>query len=315
MAEGIEGPIVFEFRVPNELEGQRLDRFLEWRIPRLSRERAQAIIRACARNADGSTRHPWERVRAGEKVVLVRERFLEPEAPRHFELLYQDEVLVVVEKPPGLPVHPSPTYRRNTLSYLLDERFGPGAFRITHRLDKETSGLVVCARPGPAEVAMKRQFQERKVQKEYLAIVRGLVQADRFTIDLPLGRSRGPLHMCMEVNPQGDEAVTEVEVIERKGNRSLLRLRPRTGRQHQLRVHLSAIGHPILGDKLYGPGGAELFLAWLSQGMTPEIQAALGHARQALHAASIAFEHPLSGEKMRFHSRLPPDLVKLWEEG
>jgi 23S rRNA pseudouridine1911/1915/1917 synthase len=306
--------VVLVFRVPNELDGQRLDRFLEWRIPRLTRERAAEIVEACARDADDGPRKPWERVHAGETVRLVRERFREPEAPRVFGVLYADPELVVVDKPPGLPVHPSATYHRNTLTNLLRERFGEGGPHIAHRLDKETSGIVVCAPPGPFEVRLKKQFEARTVVKTYLAVVRGVVGPDVLVIDRPMRRATSGLHMCMEVHPEGADALTELEVVSRRADRTLVLLRPRTGRQHQLRVHLAAIGHPILGDKLYGPGAQDIFFEVIEQGMTTSARARLGHVRHALHAHRIELDHPRTGKRCVFESPLPEDLVALLDE-
>jgi 23S rRNA pseudouridine1911/1915/1917 synthase len=309
-----EDTVVLTFRVPGELEGQRLDRFLEWRIPRLSRERAREIIEACARREDGSARASWERVHADEIVRLVRERFREPDAPRVFGVIHEDPVLVIVDKPPGLPVHPSATYHRNTLTNLLAERYGDGAPHIAHRLDKETSGIVACAPAGPHEVRLKKQFEARTVGKVYLAIVRGVLAGDTRRIELPMRRATSGLHMCMEVHPSGAEAITELEVLDRRVDRTLVRLTPRTGRQHQLRVHMAAIGHPILGDKLYGPGAQEIFFTVIEQGMTPALRAALGHERHALHAHRLTIDHPSTGERVTFESPLPADLVALLGE-
>lgn len=304
--------IELKFLVPRDLEGQRLDRFLEWRIPRLSRERAREIIEACARREDGSPRAPSERVHVDEIVRLVRERFREPDAPRTFGILHEDPALVVVDKPAGLPVHPSATYHRNTLKTLLIERWGEGAPHIAHRLDKETSGVVACAPKGPFEVALKKQFAARTVHKVYLAIVRGVIDGPR-TIELPMRRATSGLHMCMEVHPDGVEARTECEVLERRGDRTLVRLTPHTGRQHQLRVHMAAIGHPILGDKLYGPGAQDFFLDLMRLGMSEDYLARLGHVRHALHAHRLELDHPQTGERVSFVSPLPPDLVELFE--
>lgn len=307
------GTVVLTFRVPGELEGQRLDRFLEWRIPRLSRERAREIVEACARRDDGVTpRAAWERVRAGEIVRLVRERFREPDAPREIGIVHQDEVLTVIDKPAGLPVHPSATYHKNTLTNVLRERFGENAPHIAHRLDKETSGLVACAIPGPHEVRIKKQFEARTVGKVYLAIVRGVLPEDTRSISMPMRRATSGLHMCMEIHPEGAEAITELEVIERRADRTLVRLTPRTGRQHQLRVHMAAIGHPILGDKLYGPGAQEIFISVIEQGMTDAFLAQLGHHRHALHAHRLTIDHPVTNERVTFESPLPPDLVTLF---
>lgn len=303
------------FRVPNELDGQRIDRFLEWRIPRLDRERAREVADACARHEDGRPRRADERLHAGETLLLVRERFREPEAPRTFGVLFEDEAMVVVDKPAGLPVHPSATYHHNTLTALLKERFGEGYPQIAHRLDKETSGIVVCGRRGPDEVLLKKQFETRRVEKVYLAVVRGVVEDDARTIELAMRRATTGLHMCMETHPDGMPASTELRVLERRRDRTLVWLAPKTGRQHQLRVHMAAIGHPILGDKLYGPGAQAIFLDVIENGMNASALATLGHTRHALHAHQIAFDHPRSRERVSFTSPLPPDLVALLDAG
>ena len=306
--------VVLTFPVPHELDGQRLDRFVHWRIPRLTRQRAAEIVAACAHLSDGTRRHPAERVRAGETVLLVRQRFYEPDAPTDFGVLYRDEAITVVDKPAGLPVHPSATYRRNTLTYALRARFGETAPQIAHRLDKETSGIVVCAQPGPDEVAVKRQFEARKVDKSYLAIVRGVIAADTLVIDAPMQRAGTGMHVRMATHPEGLPARTELRVVERRADRTLVELFPETGRQHQLRVHLASIGHPIVGDKLYGPEGDAVFLELIEDGMSDQLFERLGHDRHALHAASVRFTHPRTGEPLRVSSPLPPDLVALWED-
>lgn len=308
--------IVLAFGVPNELDGQRLDRFVHWRIPRLTRARAGEIVRACAFHADGGRRAPEERVRAGETVLLVRERFVEPAVEADFVVLYRDDALTVVDKPPGLPVHPSASYHRNTLTHRLWARFGHDGPHICHRLDRETSGVVVCAIPGPDEVLVKRQFELRQVEKEYLAIVRGRIADDRGTIDRPLRHAKSGLHTRMELARQAEdgalEAITDYEVIERRGDRTLVHLRPRTGRQHQLRVHLAGIGHPIVGDKLYGEGSEGLYMRIVEHGIDDAIRAQLGHDRHALHAFRCTLTHPRSGDRVRFEAPLAVDLAELW---
>lgn len=306
--------VVLAFRVPNELDGQRLDRFVQWRIPRLTRSRAGEIVQACAYLATGQRRLPSDRVHVGETVLLVRERFVEPSTPREFGIVHRDDALTVVDKPAGLPVHPSATYHRNTLTNLLRERFGEPTPQLCHRLDRETSGLVVCALPGPDEVAVKQQFAERLVEKEYLAIVRGRVTSGEGRIELPLRRAREGLHLLMEAHSDGAPSTTEYRVLDRRGDRTLVHLRPQTGRQHQLRVHLSEIGHPIVGDKLYGPERESAFLERIEKGMTDDLRARLGHERHALHAYRCTIEHPRTRERVTFTAPLSPDLVRLWEQ-
>jgi 23S rRNA pseudouridine1911/1915/1917 synthase len=305
--------VVLAFPVPRELAGLRLDRFVQNRIPRLSRTRANEIVRACAYRSDGTRRRPSERVREGELVLLVRPPLREPDAPNSFGIVYEDEAMLVIDKPPGLPVHPSATYHRNTLTFLLRERYPVETPHIAHRLDRETSGVLVCARSLPDERALKRAFERREVTKSYLAIARGIVADDEGVIDLPLGRPDEGLHLLMEVRDDGAPARTRFEVVARAPSHTLVALYPLTGRQHQLRVHLSAIGHPIVGDKLYGPEGAQAFLDCIETGMTEALAVRLGHPRQALHAHRVLLRHPRSGDPLALEAPLAADLVELWK--
>lgn len=305
--------VVLSFAVPRELAGLRLDRFIQTRIPRLSRTRANAIVRACAFRANGSRRRPSERVRAGETVLLVRTRFEEPEVPRRFGVMYEDEAMLVVDKPAGLPVHPSATYHRNTLTYLLREHYPDNPPHLAHRLDRETSGVLVCARTLQDERALKLSFEERRVEKTYLAIVEGQVVRDEGEVDLPMGRPDEGLHLLMEVRSDGSPAKTQYRVLMRAEHHTLVSLRPRTGRQHQLRVHMAAIGHPIVGDKLYGPAGSQAFLDFLDRGLDRELVAQLGHTRQALHAHRLRLVHPRTGRPIDLVAPLAPDLQALWQ--
>jgi 23S rRNA pseudouridine1911/1915/1917 synthase len=305
--------IVLSFPVPRELAGLRLDRFIQARIPRLSRTRANQIVRACAYQHDGRRRRPSERVREGEVVLLVRARFEEPETPTSFEVLHEDEAMLVVDKPAGLPVHPSASYHRNTLTFLLRERYPVSTPHLAHRLDRETSGVLVCARTLADERALKKAFERRQVEKTYLALVRGCMAEEQGEIDLPLGRPDEGLHLLMEVREDGAPSRTGYRVLARAPDHTLVSLRPLTGRQHQLRVHLAALGHPIVGDKLYGPEGAQAFLEYIDQGMTPELEARLGHDRQALHAHRLVVRHPRAGRDIELSAPLAPDLLALWE--
>ncbi|HVZ36505.1 MAG TPA: RluA family pseudouridine synthase, partial [Polyangiaceae bacterium] len=263
---------------------------------------------------DGVKSRASDLVRAGETVYLVRPPFEEPSAPRELPIVFEDETMLALDKPPGLPVHPSASYHRNTVSYILQERYGRAtAPRIAHRLDRETSGLLLCSRTPEHERLLKGAFENRRMHKSYLAIVRGELGADEGTIDLPLARPAEGLHVLMEVRADGLEAVTDYRVRARSAGHSLLELFPRTGRQHQLRVHLSALGHPIVGDKLYGPEGAAPFLETIETGLSAELVARLGHPRHALHAHRLCFEHPGSGETVELEAPLAADMAALWQ--
>ena len=307
--------VVLRFLVPNELAGQRLDRFVQYRMPRLTRTRAQKIVRSSAFRLDGTPRRPSDLVRCGETVYLVRERFSEPDTPLEFGVIHQDETVLLVDKPAGLPMHPTATYHKHTLSYLLRQDYeARGEFvpRIAHRLDRETSGAVLCARTLPAERELKKAFEQHQVQKSYVAIVAGGPPEDRGDITLSIAPVREGLHVLMEVNPDGLSAFTHYEVLARTPQHAFLALFPRSGRQHQLRVHLAALGCPIVGDKLYGPEREAAFLEYIETGLTPELLARLGHPRQALHAHTLEFVHPGTRQPFCSVAPIPQDMTELW---
>jgi 23S rRNA pseudouridine1911/1915/1917 synthase len=308
--------ILLTFPVAPEHAGQRLDRFIQHRIPRLSRTRAQEVVKACAYRADGTRRRASERVRAGETVILVRPAFEEPNVPLYFDVLHEDDAILALDKPAGLPVHPSASYHKNTLTYLLRQRYGNDAPQIAHRLDRETSGLILCGRTRASERALKIDFENRRVSKRYLAIVRGEMPDDSGRIALPLDRAKEGLHILMEVTPEGEgyPSVTRYRVLARRDGATLVALAPESGRQHQLRVHLAALGHPIIGDKLYGPEGVQAFLDYIETGLTDSLRDRLGHDRQALHAYELHFTHPDTGEPTTLRAPLSDDLVALWGE-
>lgn len=293
----------------------RLDQFIRQRIPRLSRTRAQAVVRECGYFEDGRRRRPSDIVRAGETVLLVRERFEEPDVPLHFAVVHDDGVVLGLDKPPGLPMHRTASYHRHTLAYLLREHYaGQERFipRMAHRLDRETSGLVICALSGSAERTLMRAFEEHRVQKTYHAIVRGVPASRTGSITFPMAPVREGLHVLMEVRPDGLVSHTDYEVLGERGGHALLALFPRTGRQHQLRVHLAALGHPIVGDKLYGPDAERPFLEVIENGLTPALLESLGHPRQALHALSAELVHPETQRPLRLVAPFASDLAELW---
>ncbi len=252
-------------------------------------------------------------MRAEELVLLCRPAFEEPDVPTDFGVVHEDEALLVVDKPPGLPVHPSASYHRHTLTFLLRARYPDAPPHLAHRLDRETSGVLVCAKTLDDERALKAQFERRETHKTYLAIVHGAVAAAEGTIDQPMARPDVGLHLLMEVRPDGAPARTRFRVIARAPAHTLLALEPETGRQHQLRVHLAWLGHPIVGDKLYGLEGPAPFLEYVEAGgLTVELAARLGHVRHALHAHRLALRHPRLGTELVVEAPLAPDLAALW---
>jgi 23S rRNA pseudouridine1911/1915/1917 synthase len=320
-----EDAILRVFRVPAECAGMRLDVFIQSQLRNTSRTRARAIVERGAYSFEGKRLRPNDRVRAEDRVALWRPQFEEPEDVP-LPVIYEDEGLLVINKPPLVTVHPTARHHRNTLIKRLEaER--PGQFlALIHRLDRETSGILLVARTLEAERAFKRLLEDRsheaaqgtdrskpKVQKTYLAICHGLPASG--LIDAPLEPDdKSPLRVKMRLAPagQGLPARTGVRVLETRAGHALVACELFTGRQHQIRVHLASVGCPVVGDKLYGPD--ENLLARAADGkLSAEDLEQLALPRHALHAHSYAFEHPLSGRALTFEAPLPEDLRTFWD--
>jgi 23S rRNA pseudouridine1911/1915/1917 synthase len=296
--------------VLRERAGVRLDRFIVGELPRLSRARAAKIARDFAFEVGGRQLSPASIVRAGQQIVLFRLAWDEPDAPREAALLYEDPALLVVDKPAGLPVHPTARYLRNTLTSVLSERYPNQSVLLCHRLDKETSGVIVAARSSEVEARMKSAFAGRDVEKRYLAIVHGSPREDSFVVDAPLalaGHEVGVLMGVIPVARGGLPSRTRVRVLERFEAFSLLECAPETGRQHQIRVHLAHVGTPIVGDKLYAHSPA-YFVASLENTLTDAMRADLRLDRHALHASEIRFSHPVDRHPVHIAAPMPEDL-------
>jgi len=283
-----------ELVVSPEQAGERLDVFLA--EPAGSRAAAQRLIDGGAVLVDGLRRAKRHALAAGERVTVGElETVPQPEAPpAAFSVVHEDEHLIVVDKPPGVVVHPGAGHRTGTLVQALAGRVagGPDPVRpgVVHRLDRDTSGLLVLARSDAVHAALQGALRAREIVREYLALVEGRPGARRGTIDAPLGRDR---RMRTRMSTDADaprEAVTHFETERNLPSSTLLRVRLQTGRTHQIRAHLQAIGHPVLGDPEYGRTGR------------------YGLRRQFLHAARLAFDHPVTGARLDLASPLPDDL-------
>jgi 23S rRNA pseudouridine1911/1915/1917 synthase len=282
-----------EIVVPVECGGWRLDHFLKRRIGRMSRTRIQSIIGEQIFFPDGRPARPSSAVRAGETIQLRRPAPVEPEVPRHFEVLFEDDRVLVIDKPAGLPMHTTAKFWRNTLTALLRERYPREQMEVAHRIDRETSGVLLIARGRSAASYLTRAFAARRVEKVYLALCKGH-PPDEGRIDLPLRLVDSPSHVMMR---------------RRFADHALCEARPETGRQHQIRVHLASLGYPIVGDKLYGAGEA-LFMRACDEGVTPELLERFdGLPRHALHAHRLTFPHPATGQAVTVESPLPSDLL------
>jgi 23S rRNA pseudouridine1911/1915/1917 synthase len=284
--------------VPEAAAGERLDRFLAG-LPEIgSRAAAERLLQGGGVLVDGAARTKSTRLAGGEALEFeppaARVSTLTPEAMQ-LAVPYDDEHLLVVDKPAGLVVHPAPGHARGTLVHGLlayeveggDEPERPG---IVHRLDRDTSGLLVVARSYEAHRRLQELVHARGLTREYLALVVGRPRSRRGSIDASIGRDRrDPLRHSLDTDSPR-EAVTHFELEELLPRHALLRVRLETGRTHQIRVHLAAIDLPVAGDPIYGRAGA------------------LGLRRQFLHSARLAFEHPFTGDEVDVRSPLPADL-------
>ena len=289
--------------VPPACAGLRLDQALARLLPSHSRSRLKGWIEAGRVVVDGTPGTPRRKLAGGERIEVAAgdDGTALPDAaqPIGLAIVHEDDAVIVVDKPAGLVVHPGAGNRDGTLLNALLHRH-PGLASvaragIVHRLDKDTSGLMVVARTPEAQTDLVRQLAARTVRREYLALVRGDV-AKAVTVDAPIGRH--PVNRTsMAVVERGKEARTHVAPVERFGAATLVRCTLDTGRTHQIRVHLAAIGHPLVGDPVYGARRA-----------APGVPA---FARQALHAQRLAFVHPVTRNEMSFESPPPADFAAL----
>ncbi|HYY06707.1 MAG TPA: RluA family pseudouridine synthase [Candidatus Limnocylindria bacterium] len=308
MREAPAAPRLATLTVDPAAAGTRLDRWLADRLPELSRVRLQALIEAGRVRVDGAVRKAAARLAGGERVEVEipppAAEELVPE-PTALSVVFEDAHVLVVEKPAGIVVHPGAGHARGTLAAALlahaPEVAGVGGPRrpgIVHRLDKDTSGLLVVAKSKAAYDALVAQLARRSVTRRYLAVVHGRVRADEGVIDRPIGRHpRDRVRMAVRPTGQGRRAVTRYRVLERLRGFTLLEVSLETGRTHQIRVHLASLGHPVAGDDVYGGRRREPLPTPL-EGL-------------ALHAVRLAFVHPATGRPLEFASPVPARIERL----
>jgi 23S rRNA pseudouridine1911/1915/1917 synthase len=288
-----------EFAVAEESAGERLDVFLAAHVG--SRSQAQRLIADGRVLVEGEAAQKGHRVKAGERIAVddVEPGAAEPDAGTpvaQFQVAYEDDDLIVVDKPAGVVVHPARGHRDGTLAQALAGRAAGGedAWRagIVHRLDRQTSGLLVVAKSDEVHRRLKAALAAREIRREYLALVEGRPAARSGTIEAPIGRDRRHRTRMSIDSDQPKPAITHFEFERVLPQATLLRVRLQTGRTHQIRVHLKSIGHPVCGDRDYGHRGL------------------YGLERQFLHATRLAFAHPTTGVPIDVVSPLPPDLAR-----
>lgn len=290
----------FEYDIDPACVKKRLDVFLTQVQSDISRSYVQKLIEGNQVQVNNSPARSSYKLKVGDHVefTVPDPTPLDVKAEAiALHIVYEDKSLLVIDKPAGMVVHPAPGHYSGTLVNALlhhcSDLAGIGGVErpgIVHRLDKDTSGLVAVAKTDAAHQSLSKQFKDREIQKVYLALVAGRVKNSSGTINSPIGRHRVHRKKMASNIPNGREALTRYELIERFDKFSYLRLYPKTGRTHQIRVHLASIGHPILGDTLYGGNTKQL-------------------PRQALHAHILQLKHPHTGEMMTFSAPLPPDMA------
>jgi 23S rRNA pseudouridine1911/1915/1917 synthase len=286
--------------------GERVDRYAALQLPSLSRSLIKGLVTDGLLTVNGRAVKPSHRLEAGDEVVVRIPAVEEIELVAQdipLQVVYEDEDLVVVDKPAHLVVHPAPGHKSGTLANALlarypdlpvDEDGRPG---IVHRLDKDTSGLLIVAKSEPARRHLQAQFKEGQVNKVYLALVEGEVEPSSGIIDAPIGRDARSRKRMAVASRGGRQAITEYLVLEHLKGFTLLEVRPRTGRTHQVRVHLAFVRHPVVGDRAYGRREQRLEIG-----------------RQFLHAYRLGFCLPSSGRQVELVSELPSDLEAVLEK-
>jgi 23S rRNA pseudouridine1911/1915/1917 synthase len=304
-------------------EGERLDAFLARHFTDYSRVHLRRVITAGGVRVDDRGGKPAYRLKAGQRVFIVL-----PELPREapvpedipLDILYQDEHLAVVNKPPGMVVHPARGHWSGTLASALQHHFGRGLSSawgpsrpgIVHRLDRDTSGAILVARSDQSLAKLAAQFQGRSIEKEYFALTAGCPDRDRDVIDRPIGfhpHEREKMAIRRD-DPQSRHAETFYEVAERFDGFAAIRVLPKTGRTHQIRVHLAHVGAPVLCDRQYG-GRARITRGEIRRDPGDTLVLL---ARQALHAARLRFTHPATDEPIEVAAQLPEDMAGVLEE-
>jgi len=308
----------FTILVNEHESGRRLDVIITSHISNCSRSFSAGLIQKGEILVQGKVKKHGYRVKTGDNIrvnIPSPELVIAEPEPHNIDILYEDKHIIVINKEPGLVVHPAPGHNKGTLVNRLlyhcpelkgiGEKLRPG---IVHRLDKDTSGTMVAAKNDAAYINLAAQFKSRKIIKIYLALVHGVVKAESGSISLPIGRHPSDRKKMSTISRKSRSAKTFWKVIERFNKTTFLELDLKTGRTHQIRVHCAAINHPIVGDPVYGgKKTAKKFLAKNTSNKT------ISAPRQMLHAWRLEFTHPATGKAMSFESPIPLDMEKIIE--
>lgn len=306
-------------RVRSSGEGQALLSYLSDLIPVAQVDVLSAIEQGRFCLEDGRVLEAQTPLKAGQIILAdvpdrsTQDPFLPPPPDRLVEL-YRDAHILAVCKPAGLLCHPMGPARLSALSIAQDQLQSegePSDLRPLHRLDRETSGILLMARSLATDIAIKSLFEKRKVHKRYVALVHGRLKQEEALVDAPIAPDSGPIRVRMRVHPSGKSAQTRLRVLENFGDDasfSWIEAQPLTGRTHQIRVHLAHLGHPVVGDKLYCNEGEAFLKKWRGELQAKDIEQ-LGLPRHALHASELSLSHPHSNKKLLLSANIPPELL------
>jgi 23S rRNA pseudouridine1911/1915/1917 synthase len=314
----------FSIRVKPSDQDKRLDVLVTSQLSDCTRRFIAGLIVAGHIQVDGRPKKPGYRVKSGENISGVIPPPVPPVSvkfkpePIPIDILYEDAHIIVVNKQPGLVVHPAPGHFSGTLVngllYHCPDLEGIGGELrpgIVHRLDKDTSGTMIVAKNDAAHRNLSRQFKSRRIKKEYLALVHGILKTTAGSIKLPIGRHPVDRKRMSTISPKGRTAETAWQVKDEFQGVTLLSLNLKTGRTHQFRVHCAALGHPIVGDKVYRPRKLEKTIAQDPKRSDKLLQILKSVKRQMLHARRLSFTHPQSAQRMSLESPLPQDMTRL----
>ena len=298
-------------RVADEFVGHRLDSYLAFRLPFHSRSRWKQLLGDGQILLNGAQAKGSTKIKLGDELFLVPTE--EPEVNCHIEQLYHSDGVMAVYKPAPLPMHENGKYFRNTLAHLVREKFGPQWGHV-HRLDLETSGIVLFGDSDSMLHSLSELFSQQKIKKEYLLIVNRVPEEDSWTVDAPIGDLvESEIRIKKWINCDGQYAETDFETLERGKRFAVLRARPKTGRTNQIRIHAAHSGHLIVGDKLYHPE-ERVFLSYYEGKNIEWVHEKTGFSRLCLHAASLKFLHPKNGTPINIEIPLSDDLKGLWQK-
>jgi RluA family pseudouridine synthase len=316
-AESAEGLAPDDFRslgapVGSDAAGLRGDDHLAKRYPFLSRNQWQVRLRSGEVLLNGRKVKPSSRLKIGDHWTMFHPLEREPEVDDNVVCVWEDGGVMAVCKPGNLPMHETGSYRTRHLTQIVHDRFGP-EWSPVHRLDMETSGIVLCAATSKLRRLLSTDFENRVMEKIYVAIVNGKPDRQDWEVDGPIGDLvESKIRIKKWVVPDGQSARTYFRVKETGTGHSLLEARPLTGRTNQIRIHAAWSGHWLVGEKLYHPDENVFLDYWAQGGTTPDVAARAGFSRCCLHAAFLAFRHPGDGKRREIDCPMPPDMGDLW---